>query len=203
MRLRHSPTSPFVRKVNVVALETGLAARLEAVLTDPWEAGTDLVEGNPLGKVPALHLDDGEVLYDSRVICEYLDSLHDGPPLFPAPGPSRWRALRWQALGDGLMDAAVLGFVEVGRRPAQYCWAAWVERQGGVMRRALARFEAEIAGRPETLDIGQISLGCALGYLDLRHAAFDWRSACPALAAWFEAFDARASMQATRPPRVA
>ncbi len=102
MKLRYSPTSPYVRKVSVTALELGLTERIARVPTDTQDRESGIAEHNPLGKVPALILDDGGVLYDSPVICEYLDSLHDGPPMFPAAGPARWTALRQQALGDGI-----------------------------------------------------------------------------------------------------
>jgi glutathione S-transferase len=108
MKLRYTPPSPFVRKVLVLAIEAGLRERIELVPTKPWDPGTDLPLDNPLGKVPALVTDEAGVLYDSRVICEYLDLLHDGSPFFPSSGARRWRVLRRQALADGIMDAAVL-----------------------------------------------------------------------------------------------
>ncbi|MEK7820711.1 MAG: glutathione S-transferase N-terminal domain-containing protein, partial [Pseudomonadota bacterium] len=116
MKLRFSPTSPYVRKVCVVALETGLFARLDLAPTNVWAADTDIGRDNPLGKVPALATDGGEVLFDSPVICEYLDSLHDGAKLFPAAGGARWTALRRQALADGILDASVLRFLENRRK---------------------------------------------------------------------------------------
>ena len=129
MKLRYSPTSPYVRKVLVCAKERGLDGRIEPVPTNPTDPKTDLAKYNPLVKVPALVLDDGEVLYDSPVICDYLDSLHDSEPLIPAAGPARWAALRQQALADGILDAAILRMIETTRRPEALRWAGWSERQ--------------------------------------------------------------------------
>ena len=127
MKLRSSPTSPYVRKVLVTLAETGQQDRVEAISTNPWDPATDLPRFNPLGKVPALILDDGVVLVDSPVICEYLDSLHDGDRLFPAAGPARWRVLRQQALADGILDAAILRLlddqcVSSHSSPPRSCW---------------------------------------------------------------------------------
>src|SRR3990167_1033017 len=108
MKLRYSPTSPYVRKVSVTLIETGLDKNIERVATSVWDPKTDIGKDNPLGKIPTLITDDGAVLYDSPVICEYLDGLHKGPKLFPASGEARWRALRLQALGDGMTDAGIL-----------------------------------------------------------------------------------------------
>ena len=127
MKLRYSPTSPYVRKVAVTIHELGLDDKVERVMTAPWDAATDLGRTNPLGKVPALIADDGTVLYDSPVICEYLDSLV-GSRLVPPGGPDRWTALRRQALADGLIDAAVSCVLE-GRRPAERRSTEWVTRQ--------------------------------------------------------------------------
>ncbi len=199
MRLRYSPTSPYVRKVSVSAIELGLAERIARLPTDPHDPNSGLERDNPLGKVPALTLQDGEVLYDSPVICEYLDSLHDGAKLFPPAGPERWQALRRQALGDGILDAAVLRMSETVRRPAELRWPAWLERQGGKIARALDALESEVAGLDGGLTIGQITIGCALGYLDFRFPDDDWRAARPNLAAWYDAFARRPSMQETVP----
>ena len=207
MKLRYSPTSPYVRKVLVAAIELGLAGRIERVPTDTQDRDSGLAEHNPLGKVPALILDGGGVLYDSPVICEYLDSLHDGPRLFPAAGSARWTALRQQALGDGIMDAAVLRMLETLRRPEALRWQRWIAHQTAKVTRALDQFEAEAAKLEGALEgalegpptIGQIAAGCALGYLDFRFPDLDWRSGRPRLAAWHENFAQRPSMQETTP----
>lgn len=198
MQLRHSPASPYVRKVMVTAIETGLESRIEVVPTDVWSPETDIGAVNPLGKVPALTTDDGENLYDSPLICAYLDSLHDGAKLLPAAGAAHWRAQRQQALADGLLDAAVLARLE-GRRPPERQSPEWRARQQAVVARALDRLEADAAALEGPLTIGQIAVGCALGYLDFRFADDDWRRDRPRLAGWYEAFARRPSMQATVP----
>jgi len=200
VKLRFSPASPFVRKVTVVALETGLDARVERVPASvaPTKPNPDIQKDNPLAKVPALVLDNGETLYDSPVICEYLDSLHGGAKMFPAAGAARWTALRRQALGDGILDAAVLTRYE-SIRPDPYKWQEWMDGQMAKVQGALAAFEAEAGALGATLDIGTITLGCALGYLDFRFADLGWRKSFPKLAAWYEGFAARPSMKATVP----
>ncbi len=199
MKLRHSPTSPYVRKVSVTAIELGLGARIERVPTDTQDRDSGLAEHNPLGKVPALILDDGAVLYDSPVICEYLDSLHDGPRIFPAAGPERWTALRQQALGDGILDAAILRMIETARRPEPLRWPVWIKHQAAKIRRAVDRFEAEAEALEGPPTIGRIAAGCALGYLDFRAPELDWRAGRPRLTAWYETFAQRPSMQETVP----
>ena len=134
MRLNHSPTSPYVRKVMACAIARGLDGRIALDATNPHQSPPELLRVNPLSRVPALLLDDGTALYDSPVICEYLDGLGDAPPLFPAPGPARWAALRQQALGDGIMDAAVPRRREMGLPPDEGR-TAFIERQ----RDAVAR----------------------------------------------------------------
>jgi glutathione S-transferase len=202
MKLRYSPTSPYVRKVMVVALETGLAERIERIATTvaPTKPNEEVARENPLVKVPALTTDDGLVLYDSPVICEYLDTQHGGAKLFPASGKARWMALRQQALGDGILDAAILGRYEI-LRPKENQWQDWIDAQLRKVRGALAALEMEVEagelGGP--LTIGLITVGCALGYLDFRYASEDWRSRQRRLAVWFDEFSQRKSMQLTVP----
>jgi glutathione S-transferase len=202
MKLRYSPTSPFVRKVMVVALETGLAERIERIPTTvaPTKFNEEVARENPLVKVPALTTDDGMVLYDSPVICEYLDTLHDGQKLFPAAGKARWTALRQQALGDGILEAAILGRYEV-LRPKEYQWQDWIDAQLRKVRGALAALEMEVeAGElGGAVTIGQITVGCALGYLDFRYASEDWRAKQRRLGAWFDEFAKRKSIELTKP----
>ena len=201
MKLRHSPTSPFVRKVLVLAHEVGLAGRLEIVPTDAWSEATDLVALNPLSKVPTLIRDDGASLYDSPVICEYLDGLHAGAPRLPRQGAERWSVLCLQALADGMMESAVAIFIERVRRPEDKRWEANVAREQAALRRALDHLELRVAElRAEPPHLGAIAVGCALGYLDLRGAVSNWRADRPALAAWYGDFAARPSMRATAPP---
>ena len=198
MKLRYSATSPYVRKVLATAIETGLDSRIERIPTDPWAADTDLPASNPLGKVPALELDDGTVLFDSRVICEYFDSLHDGPKLYPASGAARWQALRQLAIGDGICDAAINRLLDM-RRPENLQSADWQARQKRAMARACDLLEAEADSLAGPVTIGQLSVACALGYLDLRWDADQWRQGRPKLTAWFESFAERPSIAITKP----
>lgn len=206
MKLRHSPTSPFVRKVMITAIETGLEDRIETVAANPWDPATDLIDDNPLGKVPALVLDGGEVLYDSAVICEYLDSLHDGVKLFPAAGGTRWTALRRQALADGILDAAILRLLE-GRRPEDERSEGWIERQKAAVDRGLDALEEEADGlggkeadgSGGDVTIGHIAVAAMLGWLDFRFDADNWRGGRPALADFYDGFSVRSSMSGTIP----
>ena len=193
MKLRYSTTSPFVRKVHVLALETGQIDKIElvkTVTTDP-----DLGRDNPLQKVPAMEMDDGSSLYDSRVICEYLDSLAGGK-FFPASGPARWTALKRQALADGMADAAVLRMME-SKKPENLRSADWDKRQKLKVTQGLAALEADHLG-PQ-LDIGTLTVAILLDYLDFRFKAEEWRLAHPKLAAWHKTFSERASLKKTLP----
>ncbi|PWR19216.1 glutathione S-transferase [Zavarzinia compransoris] len=198
MSLCWSPTSPYVRKVMILAHETGLAARIELLPKNVWAADTDIGATNPLGKVPALVLGDGTVIFDSPVILDHLDTLHGGPRLIPAEGPARVRVLTLQALADGVLDAAVLTLLE-SRRPAAERSADWVARQRRAIDRGLDAVEAQVAGFGPGLDAGQITVLSALGYLDFRFTNLDWRSGRPALAAWFGQAAQRPSFLATVP----
>ncbi len=199
MKLRYSPTSPYVRKVCVVASEHGLDGRIERIPTDTRDPESDLSSVNPLGKVPALILDSGEAIVDSPVICEYLDSLPGGTPLIPAAGAARWTALRQQALADGILDAAILRLIETARRPEELRWPGWIELQHGKIMRTLDALETQAAALGGALTLGQIAIGCALGYLDFRFPADNWRVGRPGLAAWYEGFAKRPSMMASAP----
>ncbi len=199
MQLRYSPTSPYVRKVMVTAIETGLDKHIEKIPTYPWEPTTDLPNDNPIGKVPALRLGNGGVLFDSPVICEYLDSLHDGEKLYPADGDARWNVLRIQALADGILDAAVLRLLE-GKRPAELQSKDWIERQKKAIGRSLDALEKNsnaLDGKPITM--AHIAAGCALGYLDFRFPSDNWREGRSKLSNWYDGFSKRASMQGTMP----
>ncbi|WP_158818438.1 glutathione S-transferase N-terminal domain-containing protein [Methylocapsa sp. S129] len=186
--LRSSPASPFGRKVKIAAAILGLTERIEIVPADTNDAHDSLRLQNPLGKIPALVLEDGAVLYDSAVILEYLDWLAGGGQIIPAaPGP-RFSALTRQALADGIADAALLQVYETRfREPGQHV-AKWLDHQSGKVERGLKALEA---APPETAarDVGAIALACALGYLDLRFAG-RWRAGYPRLAAWLAAFAA-------------
>lgn len=200
MKLYFSPTSPYVRKVTVLALETGLDAKIERIPapTTPIEQNPDVAKANPLAKVPTLVTDDGVHLFDSRVICEYLDTLHQGAKFFPA-GAARWTALREQALGDGLLDAALLVRYEGFLRPEDKRWSAWSDGQMKKMRGAMAEIEKLAPGFGDRVDIGTVSIACALGYLDFRYSHLNWRNEYPQTAAWAAKFFERPSLKATVP----
>lgn len=191
LTLRSSAPSPFGRKIKIAAAILGLKDRItveEANTADP----SDSLRGqNPLGKIPALVLDDGMVLYDSRVISEYLDHLAGGDKILPS-GPERFRALRDQALGDGMMDAGILQVYELRFKPMEYRFPDWQAYQAGKITRALAHLEAN-APKPVNseadADVGTIAIACALGYLDMRFAGA-WRADHLALVAWLDAFEA-------------
>ncbi|MDA0675134.1 MAG: glutathione S-transferase N-terminal domain-containing protein [Proteobacteria bacterium] len=197
MKLRYSPTSPFVRKVAALAIETGLHSKIERQKTTT--ADPDLLDDNPLGKVPALVTDDGIKMYDSPVICEYLDSLHSGRKMFPAAGKDRWAALRHQALGDGLMEAGLLAFVEL-RKPAEKQMADFITKQLGKAERACKVLENEIAVLEGPVTIGHLAVACGINYADRRIPEFGWRKTCPKLAKWYETFCQRPSMKDTAAP---
>ena len=200
MKLRFSPTSPYVRKVAVAALELGLDDRIEKVTTDTADAGSGLSDENPLGKVPTLITDEGEALCESPVICEYLDSLV-GPTLFPPAGAERWRALNLAALGDGIMNASISRLLEVRLRPEEKRSEGLMKHQKTKITRTLDHLERQAAAGAldGSVTIGMVSLGCALGYLDFRFDDDRWREGRPALTRWFDGFAARPSMQATQP----
>lgn len=200
MKLRYSPTSPFVRKVVVTAMETGLWDKIETVTTNPWDPESDLGKQNPVGKVPTLITDGGEVLYDSTVICEYLDSLHDGQKLIPASGGARWQALRLDALGDGMAETGIRRLLEFrfwSESPRQ----DWVDRANKGLNRCFASLEDEADVLKGPITLGQISLGCAIGWIDLRFPDFGWRDNSPAVADWYAGFSGRPSMTGSEPPK--
>lgn len=202
MVLFHAPLSPFVRKVLLVLHETGQfdRVRLQTVNISPVSGDEQLNQDNPIGKIPALRLEDGSVLHDSRVICEYLDSQHVGNPLIPHEGSARWRRLTLASQADAIMDAAVSSRYESFLRPEDKRWDGWLQAQSQKIRRGLADLEqnhlAEIASG---FDIASIGVACALGYLNLRQPEFDWREQQPGLAEWYAQVSQRPSMMATVP----
>jgi glutathione S-transferase len=196
MRLRYSPFSPFARKVLVAAFEIGCAPRLKLVPADVWAEDTDIHDDNPIGKVPALISGDGTFV-GSTLICEYLDSLHQGPKLIPPAGCSRWTVLCRHALADGIMEAAVAHVVERLRRPEKARWDGWLLRQEGKILCTLAVLERS---KPAcAFDLANLTLACALAYLDFRLPRLEWRAHYPTLAAWLDVAAERASMRATTP----
>jgi glutathione S-transferase len=200
MKLYYSPTSPFVRKALVCAHECGLASALELVTTKvvPTEPNREYARVAPLIKVPALVRDDGMVLFDSIVICEYLDSKSKGARLFPAEGDARWKALRLHAAADGILEAAVLARYENFVRPEALRWKAWTDGQLLKVDQALDFLEQNHADL-DGITIGAVAVGCALGYLDFRYADRDWRGKHPKLAGWFAEISKRPSFQKTVP----
>jgi len=201
LKLHHSPTSPYVRKVMVLLAETGQSAdvALLPAAGSPIDPGTMPVAQNPLGKIPALERPDGPALFDSRVICRYLDDRAKAG-LYPA-APRLWETLTLEAMADGMVDAAILMVYENRLRPEEIRLSAWVEGQWSKVSRALDMIEARwLPYLSGPLCMGQIALGCALGYVDFRHDARNWRATRPGLAAWDAAFAARPAMVATRPP---
>lgn len=202
MKLYFSPASPYVRKVMVAAHEKGLADRIELLpsAASPINRDKTIVRSNPSGKVPTMLLDTGQALYDSRVICAYVDSLSSDPLLIPAAGETRFAAMTLEALGDAILDAALLARYETVMRPQELRWNDWTRGQMEKIESGLDSLAGEwmehLTG-PVTL--GSLTAACALGYLDFRFADHDWRSSRPKLAAWFEDFSARPSMKATVP----
>ncbi len=200
MKLYYSPTSPYVRKVSIVAIETGLADKIERInkTVSPVARDELVAASNPLAKVPTLLTDDGMALYDSRVICEYLDALGGGK-LFPASGAARWTALTRQALGDGLLDAALLVRYEGFLRPEPVRWADWSQGQMKKVIGSLEEIERQAASFGDGIDIGLISIACALGYLDFRYADMKWQDSYKTAAAWAAKFNERAALKSTLP----
>jgi glutathione S-transferase len=193
MKLYYHPISPFVRKVLIVAEENGLGEQVETVMTDTLDEGLRGV--NPLGKIPVLTLDDGTALYDSRVICEYLDAAGRGA-LLPPAGPARWKTRLLEALGDGVADA-VLRIVMENRRPEHDRHADVIARQTRAVAAGLA--EAERRLEPDRFTLGEAAVACAIGYMRIRLPGYEWRAERPALAAWYDAAEQRPSLAKTWP----
>ncbi|MBK1719797.1 glutathione S-transferase N-terminal domain-containing protein [Thiocystis violacea] len=200
MLLRHSHTSPYVRKVTVLLHETGLFDQVTIETIDGWSEPEILTGENPLSMVPTLVLDDGQTLFDSPVICEYLDRCHIGRRMIPATGERHWRVMREQALADGVLDSAILIFMELYKRPEALRWDWWLDLKRRAIRRSLDSLERDADALRERVDLGTIAIAVALSYLDLRGAVGEWRDGRPALAGWHEGFNRRPSMIATTPP---
>jgi glutathione S-transferase len=198
--LRSSPASPFGRKIKIAAGVLGLDDQIEIQPADTTDPTDTVRKQNPLGKIPALVLEDGMVLFDSRVILEYLDHRAGGGRIVPTDASARFAALRLQALADGMMDAAILLIYEGRWRPADRREAKWVDHQAGKVARALAALEADPPILDAPPDMGRIALACALGYQDFRFAG-SWRKDHPRLLAWLDNFAAAVpAYAASRPP---
>lgn len=200
MKLRHGKLSPFVRKVMVAAHEKGLAGEIELVPTAVAQGriNEELLALNPIGKIPTLIIEDGESVYDSLVIVDYLDQLRPAPLLIPAEGAARRHALTMNAAADGLLVAGVLARGEAAR-PQERQWPELIAAQWAKVVACVAALEKAVTADPEVLSVGTVAAACALGWLDVRAPEEQWRARHPALATWFTGFAARPSMQATRP----
>ncbi|NII72385.1 glutathione S-transferase [Dyella sp. SG562] len=196
MKLLYQTHSPYARKVLVAAHETGLAGQLDVIHheTSPTRRNEAVYAVNPLGKVPVLLLDDGEVLFDSGVICEYLDGLHGGPKLIPMQTAARYGVLRMQALAQGIADAGIAARWDIERRPEALRWPVLVDAYRGKIAATCDYLEREID--EGAVDLGTIALATALSWIEFREV-YDFRAGRPRLAAWYERFSSRPSMQAT------
>ena len=202
VKLYHTTTSPFVRKVLVAAHELGLADRIELAFLRPvpTRADPELSKVNPLNKIPALVLDDGSVLYDSSVIVEYLSSLAwDGARVLPSSGPERLRVRRLEALCDGILEAGILVFYEKATRPESHWWLPWLDGQSEKARQGLDALELEVAGFGEAFDLAQVCAALTFGWLEFRNPLGDVRAGRPALTAWYDSVRDRSSLVATEP----
>jgi glutathione S-transferase len=203
MKLIGATSSPYVRKVRIVMAEKKLD--YEFVLEDVWSAETSISQSNPLGKVPCLVMEGGEALFDSRVIVEYLDTLSPVGKLIPAVGRERAEVKTWEALADGVLDAAVLARLEanwVGRKKAERS-QAWIDRQLSKINASLKAMSQGLGEKPFCagiyLSLADISVGCALGYLDFRFPQIDWRTPHPNLAKLHEKLMTRPSFIDSKP----
>ena len=201
MKLYFTATSPFVRKVLVSAHELGVMDRIETAFVRPMpmEPNAELSRTNPLSKIPALILEDGNALFDSPVICEYLESIASPKRIIPTAPGDRFRVLRTQALADGILEAAILVFYEQTQRPKELHWIPWISGQTEKARQGLHALENDVDGLRGEIDLGQIAVGAMFGWLDFRGVIPDLRTLVPKLAAWFDAFRERPSMRATEP----
>lgn len=197
MQLFYSLNSPYARKARIIVAELGLQLRVDDVIVS-LPADAKLRAVNPLGKIPALQLDDGSVIYDSPVICEYLDTLGSGS-FFPREGDARWRSLTLQALGDGLADAVVRRNQEMRLAPDRRS-PELIQRQTASVEAAFASADHAAPNFPREPTIGEIAIACAIGYLDLRAPNDGWRDRYAQLARWLDVFSQRPAAQATKPP---
>ncbi|MBJ6128123.1 glutathione S-transferase [Microvirga splendida] len=199
MKLYYSPASPFVRKVLVVAHEKRCADRIEILSSkaDPIRTDMSIAADNPLGQVPTFYTDTGQVLFDSRVICEYLDAVTGGG-LLPTDD-TRWSVAVRHSVADGILDAALLARYERVARPPEYRWDAWDDSLMRKIERSLDLLERDIGDLDGVVDLGTVAVGCALGYLDFRFPDYSWRNSHPALTAWYQKFSERPSMKLTTP----
>jgi len=198
MKLFSRPASPFVRKVRVMARDIGLVDKIdEIILASPEELKTEMPKYNPLGKIPALILDDGTVLFESKVICEYLDSLHGGEKFFPSELEVRWKTILLQGLADGIGDAVVTAWMNKFNRPEKFVYEPAISFQLVKVERGLLEIDGQVGGFDKLGRIGPLSVACTIGYLDFRFPDFGWREQNLELANWYSRFCELPSMKAT------
>jgi len=198
MKLFSSPTSPFVRKVRILLIEKGATSLVTEVTVSAMTDPAELHAANPLGKVPALETDDGTTLFNSPLICQYLDEKLPGRKLLPTIGDEYWNVMRLLTIGDGMSEAAFSLTMEKNR-PETERSAMWMGRWERAITRSLDLLEKEATDLEADLNLGQIAVGCALGYLDFRHGNLEWRTGRPALAAFYDELSARPSFKETVP----
>jgi len=198
VQLLASFTSPYARKVKVVAREKGIMAHMEEVFCDPWTDPDELKEHNPHGKVPVLITDEGFSLFNSQVIVDYLEATFDGPKLVPSSGRSRWEVLNAVSLADGVLDASVVAFLE-RKRPEPEQWTMLIDRNIGKVKRAVIRMGETYSALPQELTLAHIMYANALEYVDFRLPDVDWHNEHKGLAEWAQEISNRPSMQETLP----
>ncbi len=200
MKLMSSPASPFGRKVTMTIAIKNLGGQVQAMPVDATKGDAGLNAANPLGRIPALVLDNGDTIHDSHVICEYLDSIGSGPILVPRTGPERWRTLTLGSLGDGLIEQALLQVYEGRYRPENMRVDSWVQRLQSKIDRTLDQLESAPPAWKDHPDYGHLTLAAALGYMDFRHAG-RWRNGHPGMVAWLDRFAAAVpAFKASAPP---
>jgi glutathione S-transferase len=204
LRLVGSLTSPYVRKVRIVMAEKRIECQLE--VEDVWSADSQIQQSNPLGKVPCLIMEDGGAVFDSRVIVEYLDTMTPVAKLIPTTGRERVEVRTWEALADGLLDAAIAVRLERTQRPPEQQSQKWIDRQMGKVDAALEAMAHGLDGKNwchnNAYSLADIAVGCALGYLDFRFPQIDWRGRYPSLEKLYGRLAARQSFIDTAPPRL-
>jgi len=200
LKLYHAPASPYARKVRTVIAEKGLTALVQEVTSEVYTDPAELLAANPLGKIPVLITDEDMALFDSPVICAYLDAHPEGKgaPLTPLSGPDRWQVMRGEALGDGLMDLG-LYLISEKRKPEGEKSPTLTARRHDQLERTLDAAYSFVSGLPETFNLGHIAIACGLGYLDFRHDEIGWRNGRDHLAAWYAEIATRSSLAATAP----
>ena len=202
MKLHYAPQSPFARKVRAAAIELGLGGRIELEYTEVVPGRPNRAFGqshNPLRKIPALVTDEGTTIYDSTVICEYLDNLAGGGIIIPQHASRRWRVLTSHALAQGLCDSVILIRYETWLRPEEFRWASWTNEHWDKINSGLAWFEGNSAELEGSINIAHLALGSLLGYIDFRWPENGWRDCFPSVSAWFTELDRRPSFSETRP----